>query len=113
MRRKLLGFCALLVYGTFGILSGVAQVNHDERVAPSETITLQGDGLQRQEMSDEEKERRREECATAYLACCDWCKSSNPRSVGAREACIHECSKKNTECMKKIPSNPNTDDGDY
>ena len=106
MQRKLLGFCAFLVYGTFGMLSGIAQAHHDEPVAPSETITLLGDGLQRQEMSDEERERRQEECATAYLACCDWCKSSNPRSTGARDACIHECSNKNTECMKKIVTNP-------
>jgi len=113
MHRTLLGVCGFLLFGTFGMLSGVAQVHHDEQGAPTETIILQGDGLQRQEMSDEEKERRREECATAYLACVAWCKSSNPRDQGARGRCDQECSDKNTACMKKIESKPNTDDRDY
>ena len=57
MRKKLLGVCGFLLFGTFGMLSGVAQVHHDERITPSETVALQGDGLQRQEMSDEELRR--------------------------------------------------------
>jgi hypothetical protein len=112
MQRKLLGCCAFLLFATFGMLSGVAQAHHDEPNAPSETLTLQGEGLQRQEMSDEEKERRREECATAYLACVDWCKKTNPKNPSARGKCDEECSKKNTECMKKIESNP-IEDPDY
>jgi hypothetical protein len=112
MQRKLWGVCAFLLFATFGMLSGVAQAHHDEPIASSETITLQGDGLQRQEMSDEEKERRREECNTAYEACDDWCKSSNPKNETARWKCRDECKKKLAECMKKIPSNP-TEDPDY
>jgi hypothetical protein len=106
MHRNLLGVCGFLLFGTFGMLSGVAQAHHDEQGAPTETIILQGDGLQRQEMSDEEKERRREECATAYLACVDWCKSSNPRQSGGSRQVRPRVFDKNTECMKKIESNP-------
>ena len=104
MRRKLLGFCAFLVYGTFGMLSGVAQANHNERVAPSETITLQGDGLQRQEMSDEEKQRRREECDRMHDYCYEWCDKTNGGSP-----CKTECDRKYEACLKAVPSNPKKD----
>lgn len=112
MQRKLLGCCAFLLFGSFGMLSGVAQVDHDERITPSETIALQGDGLQRLEMSEEEKERRREECAREYEFCFDWCGRSNPRDAAARAKCRQDCSDKNTACMKKIESNP-IKDPDY
>jgi hypothetical protein len=114
MQRKLLGFCAILLFATFGMLSGAAQAHYDESSASSETITLQGDGLQRQEMSNEEKERRREECARVFDACFDWCIKTTPKPQDAprRGQCIQDCKDKNTECMKKIPSNP-TEDPDY
>jgi hypothetical protein len=71
MQRKLLRISGFLFFATFGTLSGVAQVHHDEQIASSETIALQGNGLQRQEMSDEERERRQEECARMYEYCHD------------------------------------------
>jgi hypothetical protein len=71
MSRTILGVCGFLFFGTFGMLSGVAQVHHDECVAPSETIGLQGNGIQRQKMSDEERERRQKECARMYEYCHD------------------------------------------
>ncbi len=104
MQRKLLGFCAVLLFATFGMLSGVAQAHHDEPFASSETIALQGDGLQRQEMSDEEKERRREECVTSEKYCREWC----DRSKQGQE-CYDDCWRKFVECMKNIPSNPKKD----
>jgi hypothetical protein len=104
MEKKLLGVCGFLLFGTFGMLSGVAQVHDDEPDASSETSALQGDGLQRQEMSDEEKERRREECQRSFDYCVDWC----DRTKGGKK-CEAECMKKIEECMKKIPSNPKPD----
>ena len=104
MQSKLLGFCAFLLFATFGILSGVAQAHHDEPIALSETIALQGDGLQRQEMSDEEKERRRQVCDNEEAFCRDWC----DRSEQGQE-CYKKCWDKYVECLKKIPSNPVTD----
>lgn len=103
MQKKLLGICGFLLFGTFGMLSGVAQV------APTETIGLQGDGLQRQDMSPEEKERRREECVRMYDYCMEACDKRYPRPNQSPERgrCHQECSDKNTECLKKIPSNPN------
>ncbi|HRI62916.1 MAG TPA: hypothetical protein PK156_01730, partial [Polyangium sp.] len=81
-------------------------------IASSETISLQDEGLQRQEMSDEEKERRREECNTVFEHCWDWCGKSNPKDESARWKCRDECKKKLAECMKKIESNP-IEDPDY
>ena len=97
MHRRLLGLCGVLLFGLFGVSSGVASAHIE--VQASDTV-------QRLEMSDEEKERRREECNTAYEACYDWCAKSNPKNLGARGKCQDECSKKNTECLKKIESNP-------
>lgn len=108
MQKKILGFVSFLLFATFGMLSGVAQAHRNEANAPSATIALQSDGLQRQEMSDEEKERRREVCAREYDACFDWCVKTTPKPSDAarRGQCIQDCSDKNTECMKKIESNP-------
>jgi hypothetical protein len=105
MHRTLLGICGFLLFGTFGMLSGVAQVHHDERVAPSETIGLQRDGLQRQEMSDEEKERRHEECARMYQYCHDWCVKTNRKSDDQRQCIQYDCVPKLAECNKKITDN--------
>jgi len=108
MEKKILGVCGFLLFGTFGMLSGVAQIHDDEPDASSETIALQGNGLQRQEMSPEEKERRREECVRMYEYCFDACgkRYPKPNQTSERGKCRQECSAKNTECMKKIESNP-------
>src|SRR5688572_25112827 len=74
--------------------------------------TWRGDGLQRQEMSEEEKERRREECARMYEYCYDAYTKRHPKDPPARGRCQQDCSDKNTECMKKIESNP-IHDPDY
>jgi hypothetical protein len=52
MQRKLLGICGFLLFATFGMLSAVGRAHQDEPNAPSETFALQGDGLQRQDMSE-------------------------------------------------------------
>jgi len=104
MQEKLLGFSAFLLFATFGMLSGVAQAHHDEPIAPSETIALQGEGLQRQEMSDEEKDRRRDECATMFDYCHDWCMKTNKKSREQRRCVEDDCVPKLEECMKKIPN---------
>ncbi len=104
MQSKLLGVCAFLLFATFGMLSGVAQAHHEEPIASGETIASQGDGLQRQEMSDEEKERRRQVCDNEEAFCRDWC----DRSKQGQE-CYKKCWANYVECLKKIPSNPVTD----
>lgn len=112
MRRKLLGICGFLLFGTFGMLSGIAQVRHDEPSASSQGGALQADVVRLQDMSPEEKERRREECNTVFEACWDWCGKSNPKDEVARWKCRDECKKKLAACMKKIESNP-IKDPDY
>lgn len=114
MQRKLLGCCAFLLFATFGMLSGVAQAHHDEPIASSETIGLQVDVVPLQDMSPEEKERRREECQRMYDYCMEACDKRYPRPNQAAEKgrCQQECTDKIAECMKKIPSNPK-EDPDY
>ena len=46
MRRKFLGTGGFFIFGTFSMLSGVAQAHHDDRVGSSETITVQPDVVQ-------------------------------------------------------------------
>ncbi len=101
MSRKLLGVCGFLVFGTFGMLSGVAQAHHDEPAASTETTSLQGDGLQRQEMSDEERERREAVCDRGWVACCDGCNRSRTTRVDLA-MCKRDCGDKLGECMKDI-----------
>jgi hypothetical protein len=91
---------------------GVAQVHLGEPSARGDGNPAQADVVQRLEMSDEEKERRREECNTVYEACDDWCKKSNPKDETARWKCRDNCKKKLADCMKKIESNP-IEDPDY
>ncbi|MBK9262648.1 MAG: hypothetical protein IPM54_22940 [Polyangiaceae bacterium] len=101
MRRKLLGICGFLLFGTFGMLSGIAQVRHDEPSASSQGGALQADVVRLQDMSPEEKERRRQECDTMEAYCRDWCGRSKQG-----QKCYDDCWRKYVECLKKIPHNP-------
>jgi hypothetical protein len=58
------------------------------------------------EMSQKEKERRREVCANEYDACYDQCNRfyANKKGWSKLGPCIGECKEKMAECMKKIPS---------
>lgn len=59
------------------------------------------------DMSDEEKERRREVCDREKEYCDDWCGKTKGGS-----ACWQECMKKYIACLKAIPSRP-IPDPDY
>lgn len=59
------------------------------------------------DMSDEEKERRREVCDREKEYCDDWCGKTK-----SGRACYNECMKKYTECLKAIPNRP-IPDPDY
>ncbi len=98
MRKTLMGICALLLFSSFGMLSGIAQV---------QAIDSQANSIQRLEMSDDEKERRRQVCDNEEAACRDWC----ARSKQGQE-CYKKCWNNYVECLKKIPSNP-VEDPDY
>ena len=122
---KLLGsLCALFLYGSFGVASGVGDIPREPPpmsltaadAAPTESGLQGGTTVKAaagstgrrpvvpQEMSDDEKERRREECARLYEHCYDWCSKVHKRDVAALWQCRQDCSDKNTECMKKIPN---------
>ncbi|MRG96304.1 hypothetical protein [Polyangium spumosum] len=118
------GLGALVLYGSLGVASGVGDMQQEPppmsltaaTAAPTEA-KLEGNAAVQtaagstgrrpvvpQEMSDEEKERRREECARLYEHCYDWCGKAHKRGSEALWRCNRECSDKNAECMKKIPN---------
>jgi|GEM_PF-6932491 len=78
------------------MLSGVAEVRHDEAYQP--------DVVKLQEMSPEEKDRRRDECARMFDYCHDWCMKTNKNRRDQRRCVEQDCVPKLEECMKKIPN---------
>jgi hypothetical protein len=56
------------------------------------------------EMSDEEKERRREVCNREFEACYDWCSRSERTKAAQKDCYVHKCNPRLIECMKKIPN---------
>lgn len=54
------------------------------------------------EMSDEEKERRRDACVRMFEACEDRCASSKKRGANFR-ICRERCVNSLANCMKKVP----------
>jgi hypothetical protein len=57
--------------------------------------------LERLEMSDEERERRKQVCDREYEFCYDWCSRSHRKSNEQRK-CYVKCSEKNVECLDKL-----------
>jgi len=122
--KLIAGLGGLFLYGSFGVASGVGDIPQEPPPmsltatgdAPTGAVPEGGAAVQAaagstgrrpvvfQEMSDEEKERRREECARLYEHCYDWCGKAHERGTAALRHCNQECSDKNTECMKKIPN---------
>lgn len=106
MAKLILGVGALFLYGSLGVASGVGDL-HPEPSHRSLTILEldtkepgfhDGDAIQTNRISEEERERRVQECETLFEACRDWCTRGK---LGAR--CYAECSRKLADCMKKIP----------
>jgi hypothetical protein len=105
MAKVLFGVGAFAIccsLGAVAVGSGIQQ--EPDRMSLNVTADVQTEAITLQQMSPEEKERRREECATLYTACYDWCGKSTKPNTSTRDKCREECSKKNTECMKKIPN---------
>ena len=55
------------------------------------------------EMSDEEKERRREVCNREFEYCYDWCSKTNKTAKQQRFCYEEKCVPKLADCMKQIP----------
>lgn len=96
-----MGLGALFLYGSLGVASGVGGVQ--EPLTPTEANTrepglCEGGVVQTGGISEEERERRVQECETLFEACRDWCTRGK---LGA--GCYAECSRKLADCMKKIP----------
>ncbi len=98
MNKALSSFAALFLFGSFAATSGAFASTHD--VAEfAENVDDQT--LERLEMSDEERERRKQVCDREYEFCYDWCSRSNRKSDDQRK-CYVKCSEKNTECLDKL-----------
>lgn len=55
----------------------------------------------RLEMSEEERERRKQVCERQYEFCYDWCTHSRPNKNEQRK-CYEDCTDKLTECLDKL-----------
>ncbi|MDI1433225.1 hypothetical protein [Polyangium sorediatum] len=106
MAKLILGLGALVLYGSFGMASGVADVRPESPASsltsteadPREPEIREGAAVRTGGISEEERERRVQECETLFEACRDWC----TRGKLGRQ-CYAECSAKLGDCMKKIP----------
>ncbi|UQA56220.1 hypothetical protein [Polyangium aurulentum] len=121
MAKMILGFGALVLYGSLGMGAGTfdvdteasplgsmlpesmpAEARSQAATVPGVTGSDAGRSTIKQDMSDEEKDRRRDECATLYEHCYDWCGKSTKPGSKARSECNRDCMQKLEECMKKI-----------
>lgn len=89
MTKLALKGCAIALYVLLAWASGVGSVHADE-----------------QEMSPEEKARRKEECWASYKSCTDWCDKRHPKNAVRRGHCRDDCMSRLLECLDKIPSDP-------
>jgi len=81
-----------------GALGGEAHARADlEEVAATQAKSGSTVSVPIGQMSEEEKERRRQVCDREFEACRDWC----TRSKGGR-SCYEKCSIKLGDCMKPI-----------
>ncbi|TKD02420.1 hypothetical protein [Polyangium fumosum] len=81
MAKLILGLGALVLYGSLGMASGVGDVR---LASPDSSLTSRGADPREPELhegaavptggiSEEERERRVQECETLFEACRDWC----------------------------------------
>jgi hypothetical protein len=99
MKKTLSSFAALFLFGTFAATSGAFASTHDG-AALAENVD--GQTVERLEMSEEEKQRRRDECVTVYEHCYDWCSVSR-RTKKDQEKCYRGCSEDLADCRARIP----------
>lgn len=98
MKKTLSSFAALFLFGSFAATSGAFASTHDvaefvENVDDQKFIRL--------EMSEEERERRKQVCEREYEFCYDWCSRSR-RDRNEQRKCYEDCSRKITECLDKL-----------
>ncbi|MRG95363.1 hypothetical protein [Polyangium spumosum] len=102
MAKLILGLGALFLYSSLGIASSTIDVQQASLTTTDAGTNEPGlcgsDTIQTNRISEEERERRVQECETLFEACRDWCTRGK---LGAR--CYAECSRKLADCMKKIP----------
>ncbi len=98
MKKTLSSFAALFLFGSFAATSGAFASTHD---GAEFAENVNGQTVERLEMSKEEKERRQDECVTLCEACEDRCWKSNKDGSELR-ACREECSRGRADCMARI-----------
>lgn len=106
MAKLVLGLGALFLYGSLGVASGVGNIRPESPGSsltstgtdPKKTVDRGDTAVPTGGISEEERERRVQECETLFEACRDWCTRGK---LGRK--CYAECSTKLADCMKKIP----------
>jgi hypothetical protein len=98
MNKTLSSFAALILFGSFAATSGAFASTHD---GAGFAENINGQTIERLEMSDEERERRKEVCDREYEFCYDWCSRSR-RDRNEQRKCYEDCSDKNVECLDKL-----------
>jgi hypothetical protein len=99
MKKTLSSVAALFLFGSFAATSGAFASTHDgAEIAEN----VNGQTVERLEMSEEEKTRRQEECVTRWEHCEDRCWKSNKKGSELR-ACLADCKASLAGCMGKIP----------
>lgn len=99
MKKTLSSFAALALFGMFAATSGAFASTHG---GAESAKNVDVPAVERLEMSEEEKERRRDECVTVYEHCYDWCSVSR-RTKKEQEKCYRDCSDALADCRARIP----------
>jgi trehalose-6-phosphate synthase len=103
MKKFLSSVFALFLFGSFAATSGAFASTQDGAsiVENVDSQTIERQTVERLEMSEEEKQRRQDECVTVWEACEDWCKSTNKNPTDLWH-CKDKCKKNLSDCMGKI-----------
>ena len=119
---KLIVSLGALLYGSLGMASGVSDIRQEPprlsltlaadvptEAGPQGAVTVQALASSTgrrpvvpQEMSEEEKDRRRDVCARQHDYCYDWCGRSTKFRTAERERCNKGCVDQLVDCMKQI-----------
>ncbi len=98
MKKFVSRVVAFVLFGSFAATSGAFASTQD---GVEVAANVDGQAVERLEMSEEERIRRQDECVTLCEACEDRCWKSNKDGSELR-ACLEECRRKRADCMARI-----------
>lgn len=116
MTKFIASLCALSIYGSFGAtaLEGEPPLRAPDALDSKASVGSVNDqvtssdsaAMPMGQMSDEEKERRREVCARRHDQCYDRCTEaySTKKFRAKLQPCYVRCAEEVRDCMKEIPN---------